>query len=698
MLKKFSGVFIAMLLIFFSCADDKTSQGKGKDGMVDFTIKASIPQGIKTYASSDKGGATNVDNAKFSLRYIMEVWDGETVAYREYKTVSNFTDGVTFNVRLLAKDYNFIFWADFVDKDAPNFDLYYRTCTDATKDQNDFQPTPTIAADSAGIGSGLKDIEMLKLDAISDDAKDAYFASRDVNLTNSDYMTTEPVTLQRPFGKYRLISTDVPGGYQTGTALGNVKIDYAGAMSDAEFYTKFNALTGEVSNLMPVSFYTSAAQPENMTVPGQSTPSDVWVLAFDYVFAPPAPATPAGSPVPTFPVAFNTTVYDKAATPAQVGYREISSIPVQRNKLTTVIGNFFTNAALMNIIISDPFDDSENLVEFKTEDTQVIPDASANGGEFFIPNNTITPTYTFDFTEADAPTLSGSTIILRDETPGDEALNYHGNVYLEFTNTPPADLHWDIQLPYATVYLNGLVVSSGSVTASVSTNTLHIDENCKIGTLNLNNGNAEISGVTGVVTTLNAASGCKVFWGVKSYAEISTAMSKAVPNDGLFLMADIKNFTGSINLKNGYTFDGKGHILSGNTGSAKGILTWNGSAVNNVTIKNIEIDNTEPTTTGTHVINIVNSYGNAIENIKLVGSGKMASSGLVINSSSVIATGTIAISGYGLGGYGVDVSKGSTTSYPNTPYFDFSQTTLVGAKFTVLNSTNATYVKRPSWF
>jgi len=341
--------FLALMFFFlFSCADDKTSTGKEKDGMVDFAIKASIPQGIKTYAS-ENGGATNVKDK--DLRYIMEVWTKDTpakLAYRAHQIVSgDFTQGVSFTTRLLAKDYNFVFWADFVTK-GTTADLYYKTSDNTGLEQDAVEDVTNtdLSAAAAAIGKGLTDIKMLKLDAISDDAKDAYFENLDVNLTNSDQMPPT-VYLKRPFGKYRLIATDAPEGYLAATQLGNVKVDYAAAMGvSANFYTEFDASTGNVIGTpTPVTNYTAPATVDPSTKIGTQNYTNASVLAFDYIFAP-------LDVNQTYPVAFDVTVYDKAFPYGQVEDRVISSIPIVRNKLTTVIGNFFTNSSLLNIIVA----------------------------------------------------------------------------------------------------------------------------------------------------------------------------------------------------------------------------------------------------------------------------------------------------------------------------------------------------------
>ena len=107
------------LLFASSCQMDEPDAGT-LTGEVDFSITAGIPAGITTYSPDDGkafshlGGINNV-TGDYVLRFILEVYDGDAVAYEEIKYLDDFSNpNVTFNPRLLAKEYDFVFWADFV--------------------------------------------------------------------------------------------------------------------------------------------------------------------------------------------------------------------------------------------------------------------------------------------------------------------------------------------------------------------------------------------------------------------------------------------------------------------------------------------------------------------------------------------------------------------------------------------------------
>ena len=127
-MKKIYLPFIALMALLFAVSCQMQEPGSGKlTGEVDFSISAGIPGEITTYSPEDgtafshNGGASNVKADAYDLRYILEIYDGEALAYRDEKVVKeNFTaEGVTFNARLLAKKYDVVLWADCRKRSIP---------------------------------------------------------------------------------------------------------------------------------------------------------------------------------------------------------------------------------------------------------------------------------------------------------------------------------------------------------------------------------------------------------------------------------------------------------------------------------------------------------------------------------------------------------------------------------------------------
>jgi hypothetical protein len=253
--KQFNWLLALVLVFMFSCSDDAFDDKQKNNEMVDFTVTTSIPIGIKTYAS-DNGGATNVDEGLYDLRYILEAWtkDGR-LAYRGYKIVEdNFAvTSVNFTARLLAMEYDFVFWADFVNNgteksEASDADLYYTT--NEGEDESDIKDNPQGYA-------GLTAIK-IKTDInpyhISNDARDAYYAKVSVDLSTTGQI--DNVTLKRPFGKYRIIATDTPPDGFLVMNPNKAIIKYTEVVNSAPGTITlpggFNALTGGVTDRFSV--------------------------------------------------------------------------------------------------------------------------------------------------------------------------------------------------------------------------------------------------------------------------------------------------------------------------------------------------------------------------------------------------------------------------------------------------------------
>ncbi|MDR1809998.1 MAG: hypothetical protein LBR34_06320 [Prevotella sp.] len=381
-MKKISFIFAAAIALF-SCSQDEQFGSPETGKYVNLQVTTSIPADLKTYATSTlqshKGGATNVDTTAYDLRYILEVWTKETparLAYRGYYIVNgHFTStNATFNLRLLTLDYDFVFWADFIEEqsitgevrgngDATNWtaiqaaDLFYTTNNDSTEAA--ITADPTIDPGLTAIALKDKDNEYPD---INNDVRDAYYKTVNVDLTSGAPVNLS-VTLKRPFGKFRVIALDAVDGYLASTFPGYAALEYTGP--SVNLPAGFNAQTGTVdaNTTLPVAALyqygskTSPLRTEDVIVTGMDadTTKNAVVLSFDYVFAPAAQV-----------VNFDLTAYDKSGLGIKT--RSFSNIPIEENKLTTIIGNFFTGTAAMSVIVEDAFD-GENVQSIKIGST-----------------------------------------------------------------------------------------------------------------------------------------------------------------------------------------------------------------------------------------------------------------------------------------------------------------------------------------
>ena len=281
-------------------------------GEVDFTITASIPGSINTYASND-GGSTNVDKENYNQRFILEVYDGENytnLAYREVKTVE-VGEKTSFDVRLLAKKYTFALWADFVTNESTEDKLY-------------------------NTSEGLNAVKIKSNRPAGQEIADAYCYSEEVDLTKGSLSKT--FTLKRPFGKIRLVSTDDAVNY---TAPGSVTVTYG---TDVMVPTGYNVLTGEASGEnAEAGDYTFKPYLEDVSAGGTDR-GELYILGIDYIIASKSATS----------VSFDVKVDNN-------GTRSVTNIPVSANKLTTVIGNFYTNEGNIEVLIEDEFENGEDV-------------------------------------------------------------------------------------------------------------------------------------------------------------------------------------------------------------------------------------------------------------------------------------------------------------------------------------------------
>ena len=320
-MKKILLSFLALggLLFASSCQMDEPDAGT-LTGEVDFTITAGIPGSINTYASND-GGSTNVDERNYDQRFILEVYDGENytnLAYREVKIVE-VGEKTSFDVRLLAKKYTFALWADFVENGSEGDNIY-------------------------NTSNGLREVTIKENRCAGSEVADAYCYSEEVDLTEGSLSKT--FNLKRPFGKIRLISTDKPANdVNNGNEYTpeSVNVNYG---TDVMVPTGYNVLTGEASGKNAAAgSYKFTPYSETVSVGGENK-GTLYILGIDYIIASKSATS----------VSFDVKVDDN-------GTRSVTNIPVSANKLTTVIGNFYSNEGNIEVIVDDEFNDLEDVRE-----------------------------------------------------------------------------------------------------------------------------------------------------------------------------------------------------------------------------------------------------------------------------------------------------------------------------------------------
>lgn len=285
-----------------------------------------------------------VDWTDVDLRYTLEVYDAEGLDSEPVKdrqvVIVNSYQKATFDLRLVpGREYQFVVFADFVPQGA------------------DTNPAISVQRDLGlhhVIGNDLRDIQ-IKEDGINDECTDAYFASERMKIVNS---ATKEITLRRPFGKVRVIATDL--------AELNLNVDpaYVVVNYTAKHPQTFNAVTGTIGSYEEnVSYDFTSKYAEN--VGKRSLDDHYYTVGYDAVTATNENAEERHTHMTLFTdyilatgqqetIHFTMAVYDKKNDLIKETNFN-TEIPVQRNNLTTVIGNVLTTATEIEVTIVDNF-------------------------------------------------------------------------------------------------------------------------------------------------------------------------------------------------------------------------------------------------------------------------------------------------------------------------------------------------------
>lgn len=313
-------------------ADGVAADGEGN---VMFTLSA--PEAMETSratlgsnSNSALGGLSNVDYSQYDLRYQLAVYrvdgTGASATYTQVvapqvKIVADGYEPVTYNLRLTPnREYRAVAWADFV-REGQTDDLYYDT-------------------------SDFTDIHQADLPlqyVINEESKDAYFGSTDVTVSNTDVPATS-FELKRPFAKLRIVTTDWNYGGLGEEMPDKVEVTYY----NCKRFLALNTLTGEATstNLTETdgTVYTATLnKDEKAYALGYDKTDNNRTIVVDYLMA-----TDEQTPIHMkFTAKNGETVIATQNLNTQ--------IPIQRNWLTTIIGNALTVGSQFDITINDKF-------------------------------------------------------------------------------------------------------------------------------------------------------------------------------------------------------------------------------------------------------------------------------------------------------------------------------------------------------
>ena len=410
----------ALVLGVVSCQNDFDGGRTNAGGEVNFSLGIAAPELNHTRAGVDGVADTQnawdsafgaidylqaidddddyrVDWTEVDLRYSLEVYDVENgevknttpIKDRMVKIVDTY-EPVMFDLRLVPnREYRFVVFADFVDQDASD------VVTNTVQGKLGLHHT---------IGTTLQDITV-KADGINKECTDAYFAKRDIRIENS---AAQNIVLQRPYGKIRVITTDL-AELNLNVNPAKVVVTY-----DAHHPVAFNAVTGNIDTEVKAEALTFESE-YNEGVCKESLANHFYTAGYDdyalygtvnangekrhthmTLFTDYILATEEHSPIH-----FKMSVYDNVnAEPIKTTEFD-TEIPVQRNHLTTIIGNVLTTGTQINVTIDDNFANKDNQY--------YVFEALVNGGELTLEDDYVIGRPIF--VEADAVlNLNGHTI------------------------------------------------------------------------------------------------------------------------------------------------------------------------------------------------------------------------------------------------------------------------------------------------
>ena len=379
----------ALVLGLASCQQEFDGAATQVGGEVDFQLKVDAKElatrandGDSQYGFDSAYGAIDylcdeadplrIDWTDVDLRYTLEVYDADAldavpVKDRQVIIVDKY-EPVAFDLRLVPnREYQFVVFADFVKNG-----------------ECDKEVNPSIDAQAElglyhNIGSDLRDIT-IKNDAINNETTDAYFASEKIKITNS---AAQSIVLKRPYGKVRVIATDL-AELNLNVEPKSVKVTY-----DAAHRASFNAVTGaidaeyrtkeytneyndikktDMSRHIYTGFDTDEYKVENANREVRNT---YMTLFTDYILA----NTQQES------IHFTMEVFDADGNTIKETIFN-TEIPVQRNHLTTIVGNVLTTATEINVTIDDNFEgrhERDFVLVNTAKELQEALDAYKNG-------------------------------------------------------------------------------------------------------------------------------------------------------------------------------------------------------------------------------------------------------------------------------------------------------------------------------
>lgn len=385
----FATLLVAVVAAFglTSCSQEDMPDSPNREGMVDVVMTTSLPQALQSYAiSSDKSGLENLEGVKdengkgLAVRYIMEVYPKTSstepivrkICYKplvsggDYKTAS-------FQTRLVAAQYNFVFWADIVrevntmennsvDMSAVGLSKpFYGNRYFLTNQENPDGSEPVLVhatkADTYSAGTLQEISANVQADAsvghITGEMYDGYTANEVIDLRTE--VPSKSIFLKRPFAKLRVITTDADVMDQQNISPADIIMTL---FYNSTIPSTYNALTKSSSG----SANLNALYKNNAIYSAENEKANEKTVGVMYCL-PPASVNE---------LTLNFSVYGSdiySGIPVNAGM-----VPLVANNLTTIKGNLFSKNPKITIEIKDEFEGDETIIDLTEHEVSSVDD------------------------------------------------------------------------------------------------------------------------------------------------------------------------------------------------------------------------------------------------------------------------------------------------------------------------------------
>ena len=315
--------FAALMLGMVSCQTGPEGLDVIVGGEQEVMLNVSLPESTRSASSTGFDFTNFENNENYDLRFILEIAYNDHI-YRDVKTSE--TTSATFPVRLApGREYTFTVWADLVKENTEAADLHYNILDNAQDNVS--------ALSNITFKSWTPNVE----------TRDAFCGRRKL-LSTESVTNIGTITLTRPFAKVRVVSTDIAEVRKFGIEPKSAIVAY-----NTDLYTAFNAVKGTV-----VTTETVANKSHSFAYEAVNAYDDAegqFTVFTDYIFVP-----------ENGTVQFNLNVYADEAHDGLIKENSFNTaIPVEANKVTSIVGDILTEGGNVSITVDGALGEKETI-------------------------------------------------------------------------------------------------------------------------------------------------------------------------------------------------------------------------------------------------------------------------------------------------------------------------------------------------